>query len=294
MSRAPQCSVVIPTYNRADLLARTLASLTRQDLGTGNFEVIVVDDGSTDHTEATVRSFYDSLILRYCTRQHDGFGAAAARNVGLLHSASDVCVFLDSGVLAHSHCIGAHVASHFGTSALALIGYVYCFNQNNEEALQIREFLDRREVDEAVQELAATSRWLDDRELFYRQYHDSLADCPAPWLVFWTCNASAPTRLLQDAGGFDEAFRTWGAEDVDLAYRLFRDGARFVLNRAAAAIHYPHPKDFDANKASAVSNRQYFADKYGTPTVRVLVDNPNRNLREISKILESRGLAGKL
>ncbi|TDC82877.1 glycosyltransferase family 2 protein [Micromonospora sp. KC606] len=58
MTRRPDCTVVVPTYNRMALLARTLDSLSRQDLGTDRFEVLVVDDGSTDATRDTSTRAY--------------------------------------------------------------------------------------------------------------------------------------------------------------------------------------------------------------------------------------------
>jgi GT2 family glycosyltransferase len=72
---------------------------------------------------------------------------------------------------------------------------------------------------------------------------------------------------------FDQAYRAWGAEDVDLAYRLHRAGARFVLNRQASSIHHPHPKSYVENMRSAAGNYRYFAAKYGTPIAELVVDN---------------------
>jgi hypothetical protein len=73
-------SVVIATYNAADLLAETLGHLTRQTLPSTAFEVIVGDDGSSDGTEAVVRSFADRLQIKYYFQEDRGFRAGAARN----------------------------------------------------------------------------------------------------------------------------------------------------------------------------------------------------------------------
>src|SRR5690242_9309524 len=94
-SRRPLCSVVVPTYDRMALLRRTLESLARQDLGVDAFEVLVVDDGSTDDTPAVAREYADRLRLRYFQRPDEGFRVAAARNVGITHATGDVCVFVD-------------------------------------------------------------------------------------------------------------------------------------------------------------------------------------------------------
>ena len=107
-----KCSVIIPTYNRATLLRHTLESLTTQSLPPDQFEVLVVDDGSSDTTAEEVESFRERLNLRYFFQEDEGWRTAKARNVGIANAAADVCVFIDSGVLLHPGCLAAHVASH--------------------------------------------------------------------------------------------------------------------------------------------------------------------------------------
>jgi hypothetical protein len=75
------------------------------------------------------------------------------------------------------------------------------------------------------------------------------------------------------------AQRLPSSEDLDLAYRLYLDGASFGVNRAASAIHYPHPAGSAANGALAADNYRYLAGKYRTPVVDLLVSaGPEINL----------------
>lgn len=78
-SENPTVSVVVPTYNRAHLLGRTIHSVLNQTFK--DFELIVVDDGSTDNTEEVVKSFADKRI--HYIRQKENRGEAAARNMGI-------------------------------------------------------------------------------------------------------------------------------------------------------------------------------------------------------------------
>lgn len=88
----PTVSVVIPTYNRARLLHRSIESVLDQTYT--DFELIVVDDGSTDHTHAVVQSYDDSRISYIA---HDeNRGASAARNTGIDHAEGEYIAFLDS------------------------------------------------------------------------------------------------------------------------------------------------------------------------------------------------------
>ncbi|MFI9525730.1 glycosyltransferase [Micromonospora rosaria] len=289
-SRRPLCSVVVPTYDRMALLRRTLESLTRQDLGVDAFEVLVVDDGSTDDTPAVAREYADRLRLRYFQRPDEGFRVAAARNVGITHATGDVCVFVDSGVLLHSGALRAHLACHAGATPTAVVGYVYCFNHNNEDAAQMLAALDFDQPDATIARLIREGRWLDARESFYDQYTEAIHELPAPWLVYWTCNTSARTEQLRRVGGFDEAFRSWGGEDIELAYRLHLDGAHFVVSRDAAAIHYPHEKGHAENKKSGVRNYQYIARRYDTPISRLLEPDPPLDFYGLNALIRERGL----
>ncbi len=90
----PFFSVIIPTYNRAELLPRAIASLTQQD--EQDWEGVIVDDASTDETTAVAMALAQTdLRLRYVRREVNG-GTAAARNTGITHSRGLFVTFLDS------------------------------------------------------------------------------------------------------------------------------------------------------------------------------------------------------
>jgi glycosyltransferase involved in cell wall biosynthesis len=260
------CSVVIPTYNREDLLRRTLESMTVQSLPRHKFEVLVVDDGSTDRSREVAASFSVRLNLKYFYQEHQGYRVARARNIGIRNASSGICVFIDSGVSAHSECLQAHVESHvLAKTPVAVCGYVYGFNEDNEDAEEIRRLIGDDSADAAIGTFERSKIFLDLREEFYTKYKDEFSELPAPWLVFWTCNASAPTSLLRAVSMFDENFQSWGAEDIDVGYRLYRAGAKVILNRKARSLHYPHLKSYTDNMRDASGNYQYFSKKYGTP-----------------------------
>jgi glycosyltransferase involved in cell wall biosynthesis len=96
----PLVSAVIPTRNRARLLGDCVASLRAQDYPRDRFEIIVVDDGSTDETPAVVRRFLDqgSPSIRYLRQDHRG--ANAARNAGIATAKGDPICLVDDDVEA--------------------------------------------------------------------------------------------------------------------------------------------------------------------------------------------------
>ena len=291
MSARYRCSVVIPTYNRMELLSCTLDCLARQDLSAESFEVLVVDDGSSDGTARFVRGYCGPLNVRYFFQPDEGYRVAAARNIGIDNAEADVCVFLDSGVLAHSGCLRAHLSHHGGDHPTAVAGYVYCFDHGDEDAEEMRRQLKFDDPDATMAALNAEGRWLDIRERFYTRYPDMNA-APAPWLMYWTCNVSAPTDLLREVGGFDESFRGWGGEDVELAYRLHERGAVFCSDRSAAALHYPHPKSREHNHQVARGNYAYMIKKHDTPIMRLLGTDLMNDFTELNMYVEERGVEG--
>lgn len=89
----PLFSVIIPAYNRADLIEQTLQSVLTQDFPAADLEIIVVDDGSTDHTISIVQKFAPRVQL---LQQQNNKGPGAARNAGLTASCGEYAAFLDS------------------------------------------------------------------------------------------------------------------------------------------------------------------------------------------------------
>ncbi len=283
---ALRCSVIIPTYNREKLLSMTLSSLERQDVPKAAMEVIVVDDGSNDNTAQVAASFERSLGVKYLYQPDEGFRVAHARNKGISEAAGDICLFVDSGVLLHSGCVRAHLSAHESAQADAAVsGYVFCFNMNNEDSLLISETVDTGDIDGTIKVLEESGRWADIREPWYESVQDNIADAPAPWFTYWTCNASARLDQLRRVGMFDEFFKCWGGEDIDLGYRLHSDGARFIVAREASSIHYPHPKAYEEVRDPSIVNYQYIARKYNTPYARLLNIVPTVDFLTINTVI---------
>lgn len=86
-------SVIIPTYNRADLLPALLNSLVLQTFS--DFEIIICDDGSVDNTSEIVNEYKDKIDIKYILLENNG-GPAAPRNAGIRAAEGEYCAFLDS------------------------------------------------------------------------------------------------------------------------------------------------------------------------------------------------------
>jgi GT2 family glycosyltransferase len=205
----PRVSVIIPTYRRRALVERALRSLVRQTLPPGHYEVIVAVDGSEDGTREMVDRFCAPFHVRAVWQENRG--PAAARNAGVRAATGDVLVFLDDDMEASPGLLAAHARTHALGSVVAVLGPVPVLRPESRTAQFIAARFERHSA-----------------KLAQSEYALKLRD-------FYSGNFSIRRDVFWSVGGFDEAFRIYGNEDVDLAFRLMRAGVRLVFQPDALA-----------------------------------------------------------
>jgi len=207
--RRPALSVVIPVYNGGSDLGRCLRRL-RDSRGT-DFELIVVDDGSTDGS-AAVAAWFGARVIS----NPEPLGPASARNTGARAASADLVFFLDADVAVHPETLARAVARFEADPGLtALFG----------------SYDDRPEAPGLV------SRF---RNLLHHFTHQQgqFVDDARPAHTFWTGCGAIRRRAFLDAGGFDPRLYARPAiEDIELGYRLTRAGHRIVLARDVLGTH---------------------------------------------------------
>lgn len=263
-----RASIIIPTYNRRDLLNHTLQTLVKQTLSQTDFEVIVADDGSSDDTFALVQHYQQTgqLAIRYCWQPDLGYRPGSARNMGILLAQSELCILIDSGVLLAPDAVEQHIRMHtLAERPLALIGYVYGFEQFDTHGDELKRLINPGDMAHTISLLQQSGDFADIREAYYQQYNDDLIDLPAPWIFFWTCHVSARRQDFINAGLFDVGFDgIWGCEDNDMAIGLQEAGTTIVLNRQAIGVHHPHDKGSEEKFRLSHQNRVYLHQKRNT------------------------------
>jgi glycosyltransferase involved in cell wall biosynthesis len=266
--RAPRISVVVPTYNRSELLRRTLTELTRQSVAPDEFEVIVSDDGSTDDTEAVVKGFADRLRIAYTFQEDLGFRAGTARNAGARMAGAPLLVFLDSGARAGPGFLHHHARAHAAPRRRMCLGYAYGYNP--EEPMEgIDEVLDQHTPEQIVAHFAGTPAFHDLRHDELLPVDFDLNRRTLPWSLSWTINASVMAEDFWAVGGFDDRFVGWGAEDLELAYRLHLAGLDFHYDRDAWVIETPHEHDWEILDKTFLANMGRFLGKHRQPQIEI-------------------------
>jgi GT2 family glycosyltransferase len=221
---APELSVSICTYQRCEVLAECLEAFCRQDAPRGSFELVVVDDGSTDGTHELLAGLEWPVPVTVVTRANGGL--SAARNSGLEVARGRYVLFVNDDTIPHADCVSEHLAAHraarlVGEPQLAVLG---TFEQPLERCpTALARSLERSNAVFDYASLAAGERY-------------------DAW-KFWTCNVSVALDLVRAAGGFDPSFRHYGCEDTDLARRLEKLGMRVLYHPRARAQHR-HDMDF--------------------------------------------------
>ena len=115
----PFVSVIMPTYNKAEYLRLTLTGFQMQTYT--SFEIVVVDDGSTDHTREVIESFAEVLNIRAVHQKNSG--RSASRNAALATAKGEIWVFNDDDRIPDQDFLQAHVACLQENPNAISIGY---------------------------------------------------------------------------------------------------------------------------------------------------------------------------
>jgi glycosyltransferase involved in cell wall biosynthesis len=256
--------IIIPTYNRSELLDRTLLSVLNQSVDKQLIKVFVVDDGSRDDSESIAMKYSDRLNLKYFYQEDKGYRVASARNLGLKNGISDICLLIDSGILMKSDCVKQHLDFHYrNAEPVAVIGYVYGFDDYDPDLSHLQEICeDIQDVDKIIGYLETNKLYVDVREGEFSRFDGQIHQLPAPWVYFWTGHVSFNRKCLKDGVFFDVAFEPrYGFEDMELGYRICSNANKMYLLREAKVFHFPHRKRQCYDKDIA-TNQKVFQEMY--------------------------------
>jgi len=198
----PRVSVVVCTYNGARTIRDCLEGLER--LAYPDYEVIVVDDGSTDATAAIAREYHCRLI------RTENRGLASARNTGLKEATGEIIAYIDDDAYPDPHWLTYFAATFLSTSHAAVGGPNIA-----------------PPGDGPIAECVARAPG--------GPVHVLLSDCEAEHIP--GCNMAFRKARLEAIGGFDPQFRTAG-DDVDVCWRLQERGWTLGFSAAAVAWHH--------------------------------------------------------
>ena len=200
-----EVSIIIPVYNRKEMVRKASEFLFNQNYAKENYEIVVVDDGSTDGTEEMVNSLSPPCRLVYL--HQDRKGPHIARNLGIENAQGKIIIFIDSDVFAPPNFIDEHMRFHRRFKNVIVSGPTVRTDKLKDVFSDIKR----------------------------RKFRESLA-WSGPSLI--TSNLSVKREFLLKVGGFDGEFVGMGWHDWELGLRLKKLGLKVKRNVEAIVYHY--------------------------------------------------------
>jgi len=194
----PIFSIVIPLFNKEKEIQQTLESVLKQTFH--DFEVIIINDGSTDKSEQIVNSFTDERILLIST---DNKGVSQARNFGINYANGEIIAFIDADDYWFPNHLEKLFELHqkFPETGLLATNYEFYFSEHNI----IRPTFDG----------IPAENWSGIVKDFFKS--------SMTYRLAWTSAVAVPKAILDKIGCFDETITLGAGEDTDLWIRIAVD-----------------------------------------------------------------------
>jgi glycosyltransferase involved in cell wall biosynthesis len=242
-------SIVVPCFNVEYVVEKCINALLAQDYPKEKFNIIIIDDKSTDGTRKIIERYQEDVQVKII-KHFRNRGLAAARNSGIKASKSEIVGFLDSDIVVPRDWIRLMM------NVLQNPDVVACMGDTKLPEELLPENIDK---------------FLYHPKRGVRQFDE---DTPIEVPGFIMGNSFVERKTLNKVGMFDETFDTWGGEDTDLAIRLWEQypkGLRFTDK--AIGDHY-HKRE--------LNNLLNDMKKYGSTNYLVLLDRYPQHIKRLA------------
>jgi glycosyltransferase involved in cell wall biosynthesis len=208
-----RATIQLCTYNRAVLLERVLDACFEQTVGDDAYEVVLVDDGSTDGTPQVIEQARERATCAFTAIAQPNAGLARARNAGIARAGGERIVFIDDDVLPLPNFVEEHLRAA----------------ERHPRGIVRGGAIEVETLDDLPPPIWSIKNYSGN--------------------YFWTTNVSVPLATIRGIGGFDESFAEYGWEDIDVGLRLRAAGVRAVFNPKALVYHVkPRPRAVGAEQ----------------------------------------------
>jgi GT2 family glycosyltransferase len=216
-----RATIQLCTYNRAALLERVLDACSEQTTGEGDYEIVLVDDGSSDATPEVIERARRRIGCGFTVVTQSNAGLARARNAGISRARGERIIFIDDDVLPLPNFVEEHLRGA----------------QRARGAIVRGGAIEVEDPDDLPPPIWSIKNYSGN--------------------YFWTTNVSVPLATIRAVGAFDESFAEYGWEDIDVGLRLRFAGVRAIFHPSALVYHVkPRPRASSVEKMIAQSQAQ--------------------------------------
>ncbi|MGE6631675.1 glycosyltransferase family 2 protein [Bacillus sp. NPDC077027] len=282
MNNQPKVSVIIPSYNAKERLAKSLLSLELQETNV-TFEVIVADNGSTDGTMEMLEELNMAFPFKK-VRVPVNQGIAKGRNRAIVEAEGELLIFHDSDMIAEPQFIQKHADAHGESDDIVICGvcwkriYSHFYtkfdsdhmNRMKQQGLYHQKLKDYEPL-LAVEDIKngsfleksfdLQSDFIETLKEILTAYGHDLSRYELPWRFFITNHSSVKRKHVMELGMFDENIVRYGFEDYDLGIRLHQRGLSFKLREDILSVHQEHPSNLTSFE-DIKYNIMYMCEKY--------------------------------
>jgi radical SAM protein with 4Fe4S-binding SPASM domain len=272
----PIVSLIIPTYNNSKMLEILLKSLSLQTVKKSFYEVIVVDDGSSDNTKEIYKKHEKDFIFSNYFYQEDlGFRAGQARNLGAKNAKGKILIFLDDDSIPSPNFIKNHVESQ--KSYDIILGYNASYGNDRDYEINI---INKAIKLNKLNKLPIIPEYRDT--LFKSNSLNNSKTNKKLWWNFAAGNFSIKKKIF-DKYKFDNDFVGWAEEDVELGYRLQKENFLIKLDKTCLAYNVREKSNNQISMLtrekfiSTTKNQMLFLKKHNNDEVKEYILNRFNN-----------------
>jgi len=205
-----ELTIIIPTYNRVNLLKKVLVALNKQSYDLNKVEVLVLDDCSLMNLKPEISKLKTKYRLKFF-RMKEHAGQGMAKNKGIKLARGEYLLFIGDDMIPNKDLLKEHMELHEKNRGIAVLGRIFWANELRNEFMNYIEKI---------------------------QFHyDNINNKNDVKLHFYTSNISLEKKWFKDEE-YSGKFKNYGFEDLELGYRLEKKGLRVVYNPRAIAYHH--------------------------------------------------------
>jgi glycosyltransferase involved in cell wall biosynthesis len=249
--------IVIPVYNQRSSLAYVLAGFLNQETK-NDLSVFVVNDGSDEDIDSLILEKAQLFIEKgwnLCIVNLEKSGRSKSRNAGVQAGDGEIVIFCDADRIPNKNFVDSHVNKY-------LAGFDIIIGMPKE--IYLNSILERNTL---IWEIVNGNKSRLGRLSSYTKLvlniysKDGNTDSGIPWVSTFSGNMSVSRRLIE-LHGFDEEFKSWGFENIELGYRLYSQGYQFAHEPRAINYHLNHPRPANFYDIGIKASREYLSLKY--------------------------------